>query len=142
MMKRLIAVFVGAALLVGGVLIVLPPLIARPVYSVPQLLAGLTPRHNVWGGRTVWVRAVAVLGYDIGTPRDTVVLYDRVPGASDGFRVSVKEPNATFALLSWAAWMARHVPWMRWMYGMRSGVYRVRLFQPTWCMSCSVGQLQ
>lgn len=141
MMKRLIAVPLTVALLAGAGVMVVLPLMARPVYSVSQVLAGLTPRHNVWGGRTVWVRAVAVLGYDLGMQRDTVVLCDRVPRASDGFKVSVKEPNVTFALLSWAAWLARHVPGMRWIYGTHPGVYRVHLFQPTWCMSCAAGQL-
>ncbi len=143
-MKRTIVVLLlGVALVVGAAVVVVPPLVVGPVYSVPRLQAGLTPRHNVWGGRTLWVRAVAVLGRDVGTYPDTVVLFDHGPlGSSPGFTVRVTRPNVAFALLSWKAWMARHLPGMRWLYGEQDGVYRVRFFRPTWCMSCPVGQLE
>jgi hypothetical protein len=86
--KRLIALLLGVALVDGVAVVAGPSLVARPVYSVPQLDPGLTPRHNVWGGRTVWVRAVAILGRDVGTLPDTVVLFDRAPGGRfPGFRV-------------------------------------------------------
>src|SRR5437899_10111836 len=139
----MIALLLGIALVAGAAVVVGPSLIARPIYSVPQLQAGLTPRHNLWGGRTVWVRAVAILGRDIGTYSNTVVLFDHAPaGSSPGFSVWVKQPNLTFTVLSWEARIAHAVPALRWVYGEHPGVYRVRFFQPTWCMSCPKGQLQ
>jgi hypothetical protein len=141
--KRLIALLLGVALVAGVAVVAGPSLVARPVYSVSQLQAGLTPRHNVWGGRTVWVRAVAILGRDVGTYPNTVVLFDHAPaGSSPGFSVWIKQPNLTFTMLSWAARIVHAVPGLRWLYGEHPGVYRVRFFQPTWCLSCPAGQLQ
>lgn len=143
-MKRRIVLVALIAILGACVAIVeVPPLLTNPTYSVSQLLVGLTPRHNVWGGHTVSVRAVAVLGSDIGARPNTVILYDHAPsGASAGFLVSVAQPNLTFARLSWVAWIGRHMPGMRWMYGEQPDVYRVRFLRPTWCMSCPIGQLE
>jgi hypothetical protein len=142
-MKRLIALLLGVALVAGVTVVTGPSSMARPVTSVTQLDAGLTPWHNVWGGRTVWVRAVAILGRDVGTLPNTVVLFDHAPaGSSPGFSVWVKQPNLTFTVLSWEARIAHAVPGLRRLYGEHLGVYRVRFFQPTWCFSCPVGQLQ
>lgn len=142
-MKRLLAALLGAALLLAVGALEGPALLAYPVYTVPQVLAGLTPRHNVWGGRTLWVRAVAVLGRDVGILPDRVVLFDHAPpSSSDGFYVWAKAPNLAFTTLSWEAWIAHTIPGLRWLYGQHPGVYRVRFFQPTWCMSCPVGQLE
>jgi hypothetical protein len=143
-MKRigaLVAVVVAIAIVavVWG-----PSPMAHPVYSIAQLQAGLTPRHNVWGGHTVWVGAVAALGSDLGGMPDTVVLADHAPvGAwSPAFTVVARPSNLTFALLSWQARLAHAVPWVPWPYDRHRGVYRVRFFKPTWCFSCPVGQLQ
>jgi hypothetical protein len=141
--KRLIALLLGVALVAGVAVVAGPSLVARPVYSVSQLQAGLTPRHNVWGGRTVWVRAVAILGRDVGTLPNTVLLFDQAPaGSSAGFSFRVKQPNLAFTVLSWEARIAHAVPALRWVYAERPGVYRVRFFRPTWCLSCPAGQLE
>ncbi len=142
-MKR-VGALVAVAVSIAVVAVVWgPSLTAHPVHSVAQLQAGLTPRHNVWGGHTVWVRAVAVLGYDLGGMPNTVVLADHAPvGASPAFSVVAGPSNLTFALLSWQARIARAIPWAPWPYGRHRSVYRVRFFKPTWCFSCPVGQLQ
>ena len=142
-MKRAVALLLGAMLVAGVAVLVGPSLTASPIYSVAQVQAGLTPWHNVWGGRTLWVRAVAILGRDVGTYPDAVELLDHAPaGSSSGFSAWIKQPNLTFTALSWRAWLAHAIPPLRWTYGQRSGIYRIRFFQPTWCMSCPVGQLQ
>lgn len=121
--------------------VVIPPLTARPVYSVSQVWADLTPRHNILGGRSAWVRAVAILAPEKGP--DVVKLTDYGPrGPQNGFYVSVKSPNLTFTLLSWQAAIAHALPGMNWLYGQHPGVYRIRFFQANWCFSCAKGQLE
>lgn len=105
---RLIVLAALAACMALAAILVVPPVTARPVYSVSQIMMGLDPRHNMWGGRTVWVRAVAVLGQDVGTLPNRGVLFDHAPpGTSDGFYVTVKQPNLTFTLLSWRDYCPR-----------------------------------
>ena len=145
-LARLALVAVGATCVVLVVAVALPPLTAHPVYSVSQITAGLDPHHNVWAGRTVWVRGVAILGQDVGTLPNDVELFDRAPpGNTDGFKVVVTQPNLTFTLLSWRAAIAHTMLGMGWLYGRKPGMYRVRFFRPAgvtrWCMSCPAGQL-
>ncbi len=123
--------------------VVVSPVAAGPTYSVAQVLAGLTPQHNVWGGRALRVRAIAALAYDPRGRPNTALLFDHAPvGRSLGFTVSSSPLNRTFTLLAWDAWIARYLPEMRWLYGEHPAVYRVRFFQPSWCASRPVGQFE